>query len=318
MSVDLTAKPQENVLLSVQLGTTDTGLFPQALVYNINDLTTIVATVNLLELSTGNYAKTWKTPDLDAKYHVRITVYTDSYGGTILPVDRPAEQSVTVADTGGGGMYNMLGAQMQEGKKNEEPLCLCEKDKVEIVDRIAKSLAEQFIGIRQELSDDKGIGQKVAFISDVVNKLKDDGTNRNKTIVDLIKALKMEVDLTSVEGMVREILEEVEVAGANSLFYANETKSSVADMIKSLNENNNNIVTEVRSVQKTIEEADKPMVSLVVQDNNAVKKSDILGTPGDDKDMQLAIELLKNPSKLKTSKISKKVLENIIWLKRQG
>lgn len=74
MSRDLTTKPGEGVLLTAQLSPTDTGLYPQAVIYGINDLVTPVATVNLTEIDTGAYAKSWTTPDTEAKYWVRIFV----------------------------------------------------------------------------------------------------------------------------------------------------------------------------------------------------------------------------------------------------
>ena len=112
MSVDLSTRPGEAVLLTIQLASSSTGLYPQAVIYNINDLSTVYTTIDLDEIGNGAYAKKWTTPNSEAKYWVRMFVYTDSGHTSLSPIDRPAEQSINVSDSGGGGMHIVTGAKI--------------------------------------------------------------------------------------------------------------------------------------------------------------------------------------------------------------
>jgi len=101
--IELSTQPNQDVLLSAQLSINDTGLYVQAEIYNINDLTTVVETVNLDEIGQGAYAKKWTNNGEIAKYWVRLFVYTDSGYTTLSEIDRPAEISVNVGHYQGGG-----------------------------------------------------------------------------------------------------------------------------------------------------------------------------------------------------------------------
>ncbi len=315
MSIDLQAKPQEKVLISVQLGTTDTGLFPQALIYNINDLSTVVDTINLAELTTGAYAKTWTTPESEAKYYVRITVYTDSYGGTVSPIDRPVEQLINVADSGGNGY---LGTNLQT-EINKKKFELSEQDKVDIADRVSKTLANDLIGIKKSVEKDNGLTKQCSLILDKVADNKVDSINRIEALKKLIKAVKLNVDFTDVHSLLGSLFNEIE--GVNSTVVNNiETVKNILISIgDKIGKGNTILANNIVEVKEEIGNDKKSVFNLSLQKTPFSEQS-VFDNPlgvDDDKDMKLAIDLINNPEKLKGTKISKKVLKNIVWLKGQ-
>jgi hypothetical protein len=105
MAVELYSEPNQDVLITGQLGYSDTGLFLQAVIYDIQDLTTPIETLNLDEIGEGAYAKKWTNPGELTKYWVRIFVYTDSGYTVVSEIDRPAEISINVGRYSGGGVF---------------------------------------------------------------------------------------------------------------------------------------------------------------------------------------------------------------------
>lgn len=101
--IELQTQPNQDVLLSAQLGLNDTGLYVKASLYKIDDLSTAIDTVNLDEIGNGAYAKKWTNNGEIAKYWVRLFVYTDSGYTTLSEIDRPAEIMVNVGHYQGGG-----------------------------------------------------------------------------------------------------------------------------------------------------------------------------------------------------------------------
>jgi hypothetical protein len=101
--VELYSEPNKDVLITGQLGYSDTGLFLRAVIYDIQDLTTPIETLDLDEIGEGAYAKKWTNPGELTKYWVRIFVYTDAGYTTISDIDRPAEISINIGRYQGGG-----------------------------------------------------------------------------------------------------------------------------------------------------------------------------------------------------------------------
>lgn len=295
MARDLQAKPGEDVLISVQLGTTDLGLFPQAKIYNINDLTTVVATVNLDEIETGAYAKKWTTPETELKYWVRITVYTDSYGGTASPIDRPTEQGILVQDSGGGNGY-LFGGGNQKDKVGD---CkLTEEDKKDIADMVTENIAADLVSIKE---DHEASIKLISLVSDNVNTIK---TNDNNSKLDIILNKIKDIDFDKTNKLITDIKFNTDLS---------ETMSSIGNI-------NSNIITLETLVKDSAEEIKQtitiPEIKLTFPETKTKSQKDDDVNVKADPDLKLAMELINDPRKIKNHRnLSQKVLNYILWIK---
>jgi len=275
MAIDLQARPGETVLISAQLADSDTGLFPQAVIYNINDLTTVIDTVNLTEISTGAYAKTWTTPDSENRYWVRITTYIDSYGGTASPIDRPTEQGINVFEVGGSNAFLFGGLQSQISKQK---ISLSKQDKVEIAGMVKDAISADLVNIIRKLRENEKMIDKL--ILQVINLPKKRYDSELSSIVNDVKNIKS--DVMSVSDNISAIDTTIDFSPVNRLII--EHSDLVKDKIDSIK------ITKVESGSEIIEI---------------------------DEDLILAKELIRNPEKLtKKTKLNKRVLDHIVWLKR--
>lgn len=120
--VELYSEPNQDVLITGQLGYSDTGLYLKALIYDIQDLTIVIDTLYLDEIGEGAYAKKWTNPGALTKYWVRIFVYTDAGYTTISDIDRPAEISINIGRYQGGGYLGGTGGKVIRTSLTEEEI----------------------------------------------------------------------------------------------------------------------------------------------------------------------------------------------------
>jgi len=108
---ELYTEPNNDVLITANLGSDNTGLYVRATIYDIQDLTTIVEVVDLEEFSNGLYTKKWTNPGVLTKYWVSLIVYSDSGYTTIDDSLRAGELSINVGRYQGGGYIGATGGK---------------------------------------------------------------------------------------------------------------------------------------------------------------------------------------------------------------
>jgi len=105
MGLEYNVRPNEDVFIRIALAKADTGLYPQAKIYAIDDPDTVVDTVNLTERSNGLYGKAWTNNGERKKYFTQVIVYTDSGYTTEHPIIRPDSDSINVGYATTGGVF---------------------------------------------------------------------------------------------------------------------------------------------------------------------------------------------------------------------
>lgn len=141
--IELQVEPNKSTILHVQLGTTDTGLFPQVELFDIDDLDTVLETVNLVERSRGLYNLKWTAGSILTVLQGQTTIYTDTYGGTESPIDRPVPFTINV------GRYSTGGVFFGSGGKKTLRTSLTQEE----IKRIVKALMEKLNPILDKKSE---------------------------------------------------------------------------------------------------------------------------------------------------------------------
>ena len=131
---ELQIKPNEQVALRVQLASTDIGLYPQTIIYDEAD-DSVVDTVNLAHVSSGLYVGRWTNNGIKKRYYTQTIIYTDSYGGTESPIDRPDSDSLNIGYFATGGVFGSARGSTKVVSKD-----LTDKEIKKIIDGVVKEL----------------------------------------------------------------------------------------------------------------------------------------------------------------------------------
>jgi hypothetical protein len=105
MALEYQVNPNDSMFIRLQLGANDTGLYPQAKIYSIDDPTTVVDTVDLDEIGSGLYGIIWTNNGTRAKYFTQTKVYTDAGHTSLHPLIRPDSDSINVGFNSTGGVF---------------------------------------------------------------------------------------------------------------------------------------------------------------------------------------------------------------------
>lgn len=124
--------PNVKLVLRVQLGASDTGLFPQTTIYDEAD-GSVVDTVNLTHKAKGLYVGDWDNDGQRKRYYTQTIIYTDSYGGTESPIDRPDSDSLNVG-------FNTTGGVFGSAKSSVVKKDLTDEEINKIIDGVVKEL----------------------------------------------------------------------------------------------------------------------------------------------------------------------------------
>lgn len=194
-------EPGESVFIRCQLGSTDTGLFPQTKIYSIDNPTTVYTTLNLNELSNGLYGIEWTTPNSKGKYFTQTIVYTDSNYTNIAGIVSPDSDSINVGRYQGGGYIGGdLGSRtkavrteltQEEIEKISEFIISKIEPKLSKIESIAEEVKNQKIDILNEMTD------KIQRL-DNSNSFSDNTLHLDmleKKVIDSLKEIKDDNDL---------------------------------------------------------------------------------------------------------------------------
>ena len=144
--LEYNATPNSAVFIRIVLQPSDTGLFPQAKIYSIDDPTgDAIATVNLAEIGNGLYGKKWTNPGQVQKYFTITTTYTNAGRTNEHPLVRRDSDSINIGfgTEGGGGSSIPLGG----GKKTIKIERLSRDEINEIVKRLFAVISPMLEGV---------------------------------------------------------------------------------------------------------------------------------------------------------------------------
>lgn len=233
--VELYSEPNSDVLISAQLAATDTGLFPQAVIYEISNLSTAIETIDLDEVGLGAYAKVWTNPGIRTKYWVRIFIYTDAGHTTMSEVDRPAEISINIGRYSGGGYIsnkNFGGYAGSSKVITEEEMKKISEMIYEMIkpdiDSVKDELLKKSELTIQDISNEVGIVKDIAkngydeIRSDFSSVLSNISASKNK-LEELLSSNKYNID--NVTSATRELLNGLDKVNYMSLGIDNYSKS---------------------------------------------------------------------------------------------
>jgi len=241
--IELSTQPNQDVLLSAQLSINDTGLYVQAEIYNINDLTTVVETVNLDEIGQGAYAKKWTNNGEIAKYWVRLFVYTDSGYTTLSEIDRPAEISVNVGHYQGGGYIGGTSRTVVKSEQKE-----LTEEEIKKIAKAVKELLQPELDKKSEFDPKKEIVKiepikfpevKIPEIPRydeqvVLNKI-NELENELSSLKEVSK--KTKIDLQNyIEGQLSDVKNKVKEVDGAAIYNLNQYVKQFIDEIKSAND----------------------------------------------------------------------------------
>jgi hypothetical protein len=234
--IELFTEPNQDVLISAQLSADSTGLFPQAVIYDIQDLTTPIETIDLDEIGQGAYAKKWTNPGDLTKYWVRLFVYTDSGHTTLSAFDRPAEISINVGRYQGGGyLGGSSGSKVVRTKLTDEEIKKIAEKVLEILkpelDKKSEFNSELDIVktepqniIIPKYNEDRVINEINRIITEnnlnlskAINDLKKSNTNK-EILIAISKIKDHSPDLNLIKSLIKGIkVSETKIQGVEKL-----------------------------------------------------------------------------------------------------
>ncbi len=163
--VELFTEPNQDVLITAQLPIDATGLYPQAVIYDIQNLTTAIDTIDLDEVDYGSYAKKWTNPGELTKYWVRVFIYTDSGHTALSAFDRPGDISINVGRYQGGGyLGGATGGKVVRARLTEE--------EIKAIAEAVKDILKPELDKKSEFDPKKDEVITKIDNSDVINEIK--------------------------------------------------------------------------------------------------------------------------------------------------
>lgn len=136
MALEYQANLNESIFIRLQLRSADTGLYPQAKIYAIDDPSTVVDTLDLDELTNGLYGKSWTNNGEVKKYFTQVIVYTDAGHTTAHDEIRPDTDSINVVSSTVASSSGFGGFSLKRGKTSVQRLGLTEEE----IQKIAKAV----------------------------------------------------------------------------------------------------------------------------------------------------------------------------------
>lgn len=276
------AKINESVFIRWQGAATDSGLFPQVKIYNIDAPTTVVATLNLSHLSSGLFGIKWK-PTTVGKYFTQTIIYSTDYGVDESGIDRPDSDSINVEEHSGSAGF--LGATNQNGYKG-----LTDDEIKKIADSVYELIKPDLIN-----ADDIKIDIPPAI----------DYSEKIESLKNHITASKIKFNFQK------------EFDNLNSLI--SKINFDYSMIINSAKKNKEEIISEIESKISAINSSIADLQKMLEEDDEYFEEDAEEDIEEEDPDMLAAKELVANPDKLlgysKSKKLNERIVKNILWLK---